>query len=238
MAGAEAGPRVCKGSPPFGQPACLPLPTLTHKTTVAKAVAAKCQTPLCKWVAARGRQRLGQGFRLGRTRYLQVARWGGVPKALGGRGAMELPLCWGPRVADEAARAGTSNLPHGMAGQRWVELLTSSGAESAGPLLRDGCGAKSRPDRVVTKADAVGARGRMEANCAVVGQTELRPRHMAESEAANARMEDRMEAKRLAMQEANKDKLVKMDGMPLLPQPLSGETMPTPVQLGRHKVAG
>ena len=54
---------------------------------------------------------------------------------------------------------------------------------------------------------------------------------MAEAEAANARMEGRMEAKLLAAQEANKGKLVKLEGMPVMPQPLSGETMLTPVQL-------
>jgi hypothetical protein len=60
---------------------------------------------------------------------------------------------------------------------------------------------------------------------------------MAEAEAANAKMKERMEARLLAAQEANKDKLVKLDGMPVMPQTLSGETMLTPVQLERYKVA-
>ena len=60
---------------------------------------------------------------------------------------------------------------------------------------------------------------------------------MSENTIANARMKDRMEARFLAKQEANKGKLVKMDGMPVMPQPVHGETMLTPVQLERYKVA-
>jgi hypothetical protein len=60
---------------------------------------------------------------------------------------------------------------------------------------------------------------------------------MAEAEAANARMKGRMEARLLAAQEANKGKLVKLEEMPVMPQTLSGETMLTPVQLERYKVA-
>ena len=74
MAEAEARARVCKDSSPFEQPACLLSLTLIHKTMVAKTVTAKCQIPLCRWMAVRKRQRSGQGFRLDRIRYLQVMR--------------------------------------------------------------------------------------------------------------------------------------------------------------------
>ena len=48
-------------------------------------------------------------------------------------------------------------------------------------------------------------------------------------------MKARMEAKLAAMQEAAKGKLLKMEAMPILPQPLSGEAMLTPVQLERRQ---
>ena len=87
------------------------------------------------------------------------------------------------------------------------------------------------------KADAVSAHARMKADSEVSSQSDLRSQFMAEAEAANARMKERMEARLLAAQEANRGKLVKLEGMPVMPQPLSGETMLTPVQLERYKVA-
>ena len=108
-----------------------------------------------------------------------------------------------------------------MTGQRWVEILTSSDAESAEALLKEDCGIASRPDRMILTADAVSAHGRMKAESEVLSQGDLRSQLMAEAEAANARMKERMETRLLAAQEANKGKLVKLDGMPVMPQTLS-----------------
>ena len=160
-----------------------------------------------------------------------------VPKTLEGRDAEELSLYWASRVTDESACAMIIKLFQGMTGQRWVEMLTSSDAESAELLLKEDCEIKSRPERMMIRADAVSARGRMEAKCALTDQTEMRSRIMAESEAANAIMKARMEAKLTAMQAETKGKMLKMDAMPILPSPLAGETMLTPVQLERYKVA-
>ena len=148
-----------------------------------------------------------------------------VPRTLEGRDAEELSLYWASRVTDESACAMIIKLFQGMTGQRWVEMLTSSDAESAELLLKEDCEIKSRPERMMIRADAVSARGRMEAKCALTDQTEMRSRIMAESEAANAIMKARMEAKLTAMQAETKGKMLKMDAMPILPSPLSGETM-------------
>ena len=90
---------------------------------------------------------------------------------------------------------------------------------------------------MMLKADAVSAHARMKAGSKVSNQSDLRSQIMAEAEAANARMKERIEARLLAAQEVNKGKLVKLEGMPVMPQTLSGETMLTPVQLERYKVA-
>ena len=148
---------------------------------------------------------------------------------LEGRDAEELSLYWASRVTCEQARDTITNLFQGMTGQRWVEMLTSSDAESAELLLKEDCRIESRPDRMVLKADAVSALNRMKADREISSQWDLRSRIMAEAEAANARMKGRMEARLLAAQEANKGKLVKLEGMPVMPQTLSGETMLTPV---------
>jgi len=159
------------------------------------------------------------------------------PRMLEGRDAEELSLYWASRVTCEQARDTITNLFQGMTGQRWVEMLTSSDAESAELLLKEDCRIESRPDRMILKADAVSALNRMKADREISSQWDLRSKIMAEAEAANARMKGRMEARLLAAQEANKGKLVKLEGMPVMPQTLSGETMLTPVQLERYKVA-
>ena len=76
---------------------------------------------------------------------------------LEGRDAEELSLYWASRVTCEQARATITNLFQGMTGQRWVEMLTSSDAESAELLLKEDCRIESRPDRMILKADAVSA---------------------------------------------------------------------------------
>ena len=123
------------------------------------------------------------------------------PKMLEGRDAEELSLYWESRATCEQARATITELFQGMTGQRWVEILTSSDAESAEMLLKEDCGIASRPDRMMLKADAVSAHARMKADSELSSQSDLRSQFMAEAEAANARMKERMEARLLAAQE-------------------------------------
>ena len=97
---------------------------------------------------------------------------------------MELSQYWESHVEDPTARAMITNLFQGMTGQRWVEMLTSSDAEAAELLLKDDCGIKSRPDRMMIKADAVSARNRLDKASNMTDQDEMRLRVAAESEAA------------------------------------------------------
>ena len=96
------------------------------------------------------------------------------PKMLEGRDAEELSLYWASRVNCEQARDTITNLFPGMTGQRWVEMLTSSDAESAELLLKEDCRIESRPDRMMLKADAVSALARMKADREISSQCDLR----------------------------------------------------------------
>ena len=80
-----------------------------------------------------------------------------MPKMLEGRDAEELSLYWASRVTCEQARATITKLFQGMTGQRWVEMLTSSDAESSELLLKEDCRINSRPDG---QDDAQGRRGK------------------------------------------------------------------------------
>ena len=153
------------------------------------------------------------------------------------RDADEMLVYWISRVACEKARAKIINLFHGMTGMQWIEMLTSSDGNMTEMLLEEDCGIKPRPERMVITSEAVSAIASVGAQRVVCSQEEMRSKIMSENAKVNARMKDRMEARYLAKQEANKGKLVKMDGMPVMPQPTSGETMLTPVQLERYKVA-
>ena len=147
------------------------------------------------------------------------------PKTLGSRDADEMLVYWNSRVAGEQARAKIINLFHGMTGMQWIEMLTSSDGKVTEMLLEEDCGIKPRPERMVIKSEAVSAFASVGAQRVTCAQEEMRSKIMSENTIANARMKDRMEARFLAKQEANKGKLVKMDGMPVMPQPVHGETM-------------
>ena len=97
---------------------------------------------------------------------------------LEGRDAEELSLYWESRVTCEQARATITEMFQGMTGQRWVEILTSSDAESAEMLLKEDCGIELRPDRMMPNADAVSAHARMKADSEVSSQCDLRSQFM------------------------------------------------------------
>ena len=156
------------------------------------------------------------------------------PKTLESRDADEMLVYWTLRVASEQARARIINLFQGMTGMQWIEMLTSSDGKVTEMLLEEDCGIKPRPERMVITSEAASAFASVGARRATSSQEEMRSKIMSDNAIVNARMKDRMEARYLAKQEADKGKLTKMDGMP---QPTSGETMLTPVQLERYKVA-
>ena len=62
-------------------------------------------------------------------------------------------------------------------------------------LLNEDCRIESGPDRMMLKADAVSAHARMKVDSEASSQCDLRSQFMAEAEAANARMKERMDSR-------------------------------------------